>query len=71
MVPKPKAKYKHLKNSQFAGTIPRTFPVDTPLRARAALAYRRFDPDPEGLRLRVLAIAKRKGWLKDGRIKIK
>lgn len=55
----------------FLGTRPNTFPVTSPGQARAALAYRRYDPQPEKLKQRVLAYSKKRGWLVDGVIKQK
>lgn len=55
------------------GACEYTFPVNTPGRARAALAYRRHSPDPDKLEACVIRVAKKKGWYdaKTGTIKVK
>lgn len=45
------------------GSCPQTFPVNTPKRARAALAYSRHAPRPQGIRDCVHRIAEEEGWL--------
>lgn len=44
------------------GACSGTFPVNTPGRARAALAYARHAPNPEGIRRCTHRIARAKGW---------
>ena len=39
-----------------------TYPVNSPKRARAALAYARHAPNPKGIKKCVKEIAKKKGW---------
>jgi len=45
------------------GACDYTYPVNTRKRARAALAYARHAPDPEGIRRCVMRIADLRGWL--------
>ena len=49
-----KGKYKDVPSDLFCGpeggSCPGTFPVNTTARARAALAYARYAPNPEGIR---------------------
>lgn len=45
------------------GACPYTYPVDTKERYRAALAYSRYAPDPEGVKECARSIAKRKNWI--------
>ena len=66
-------KYKDVPKELFCGSAggssSRSYPVNTPERARAALAYARFARDPEGVRKCVRKIASKKGWLDEkGRI---
>lgn len=67
-------KYKGLKDSDFCGpsggSCPGTYPVNTPQRARAALSYSRFAPNPKGIKDCVYEKAKSKGWLRNGKIKM-
>jgi len=57
---------KGIPSNRFCGTeggsCPSTFPVNTPLRARAALAYSRHAPNPAGIRRCVHRIAQQEGW---------
>ena len=53
------------------GACPYTYPVNTRKRARAALAYARYAPDPEGIRECVRKKAQQKGWLDEQTGKIK
>lgn len=57
---------KGIPESSFCGpeggSCPYTFPVTSPGRARAALAYSRHAPNPEGVRRCVHRIARQKGW---------
>lgn len=46
------------------GAPPFTYPVNTRERARAALAYARHAPNPEGIRRCVHRIAKAKDWVR-------
>jgi hypothetical protein len=69
-----KGKYPNVAAQDFCGpaggSCPGTFPVNTRGRARAALAYKRFAPDPEGIEECVYRAAKRKGWLsKSGKLR--
>ncbi|BAU80289.1 hypothetical protein A9K97_gp062 [Tokyovirus A1] len=57
-----KYRKEHLRDSDFCGTVPGSFPVNTEKRARAALAYARNDMDPERVRACAYAKAKREGW---------
>ena len=58
---------KGIPESKFCGpeggSCPYTFPVNTPKRARAALAYSRHAPNPEGIRECVYRRASQEGWL--------
>ena len=51
------------------GSMPHTYPVNTPGRARAALSYARHAPNPAGIKQCARSVAKKKGWLVDGKIK--
>lgn len=44
------------------GACPYTYPVNTPGRAVAALAYARNAPNPQGIKKCARRIAKEKGW---------
>lgn len=59
-------KYKNVPSDLFCGpeggSCPGTYPVNTPGRARAALAYSRHAPNPEGIRKCVRRIKTEKGW---------
>nr|WNL49698.1 hypothetical protein MarFTMF_182 [Marseillevirus sp.] len=57
-----KYRKEHLRSSDFCGTVPGSFPVNTEGRARAALAYARNDMNPERVRACAYAKAKREGW---------
>lgn len=57
-----KYKKEHLKHSDFCGSVPGSFPVNSKGRARAALAYARNDMHPERVRACARAKAKREGW---------
>jgi hypothetical protein len=46
----------------FCGTIEGTFPVNSRERGHAALAYRRYDTDPERVKHCVCERSKAKGW---------
>jgi hypothetical protein len=50
-----------------------TYPVNTPRRAVAALAYARHAPNPAGIKRCAKRIAKEKGWIdpQTGKIKVK
>lgn len=63
-----KSKYDNVK--VFCGTCKKTFPVDTPLRARAALAYARHDRHPAAVRKCVMKHARDMGWVVNGKIHI-
>lgn len=64
-----KTKYAHkgIHPGQFCGSeggaCPLTFPVNSPQRARAAIAYARYAPNPEGIKACARRIAKQKGWM--------
>jgi hypothetical protein len=49
-----------------------TYPVNTPSRARAALAYARHAPNPSGIRSCVMKKASSRGWInpKTGRLRM-
>lgn len=68
-------KYSDVKASDFCGSAggscPRAYPVNTPSRARAALSYARHAPNPQGIRDCVYEKAGKKGWLRNGKIKVK
>lgn len=68
-------KYPDVKESDFCGSsggsCARAYPVNTPSRARAALAYARHAPNPQGIRDCVYEKAGAKGWLKGGKIRVK
>lgn len=55
---------EHLFCGPEGGSCHGTYPVNTPRRAKAALAYARHAPNPEGIRKCVRRIEKEKGWLK-------
>ncbi len=59
-------KYKNVSSELFCGpeggSCYGTYPVNTKARARAALAYARHAPNPEGIRKCVKRISKEKGW---------
>lgn len=61
-------KYKNVPEHLFCGpeggSCPGTYPVNSPGRARSALAYARHAPNPEGIRKCVRRIEKEKGWVK-------
>ncbi|AGV01747.1 hypothetical protein C8_398 [Cannes 8 virus] len=57
-----KYRKEHLKDSDFCGTVPGSFPVNTEGRARAALSYARNDMNPERVKACVYSKAKREGW---------
>lgn len=63
-----KGKYKNVSPDLFCGpeggSCPGTYPVNTPRRARAALSYARYAPDPEGIKACARRISKKKGWTK-------
>ena len=68
-------KYKDVPSSLFCGESggarKRSYPVNTPSRARAALAYAHNAPNPQGIRDCVYKISKQKGWLDEkGKIHI-
>lgn len=44
------------------GSCPGTYPVNTKGRARAALAYARHAPNPEGIKRCARRVAKEEGW---------
>ncbi|MBS1592666.1 MAG: hypothetical protein JST07_11230 [Bacteroidetes bacterium] len=68
-------KYPDVNESDFCGSAggscARAYPVNTPSRARAALTYARHAPNPQGIRDCVYEKAGKKGWLKNGKIKVK
>ena len=67
-------KYKGVKSfcGPAGGAAKGTYPVDSPKRARAALAYARNAPNPAGIRRCVSQQAKKKGWMgAKGKIKVK
>lgn len=45
------------------GACPNTYPVNTRGRVRAAKAYSRFAPNPQGIKDCADRIARRKGWI--------
>lgn len=53
---------KHLFCGPEGGSCPGTYPANTKGRARAALAYSRYAPNPEGIKSCVRRIKKEKGW---------
>ena len=59
-------KYKGVPQNLFCGpeggSCPQTYPVNTKRRARAALAYARYAPDPEGIKRCVRRIENERGW---------
>ena len=59
-------KYPDVPKKYFCGpaggACPGTYPVNTPGRARAAKAYARHAPNPEGIKKCADRIAKREGW---------
>lgn len=57
-----KYKKEHLPASDFCGTVPGSFPVNTERRAKAALSYARNDVNPERVRECARRKAKRMGW---------
>lgn len=67
-------KYPDVKASDFCGSsggsCARAYPVNTPGRARAALSYARYAPNPEGIKSCVRRKAAEKGWLKNDKIKM-
>lgn len=68
-------KYPDVKSSDFCGSAggscARSYPVNTPGRARAALAYARFAPNPKGIKSCVYRKSEEKGWMKDGKLRVK
>jgi hypothetical protein len=62
----PKPKYKSIDQNDFCGEIchykPKSFPVNTEKRCRAALSYARYATDPECIRRCALKKAKENGW---------
>jgi hypothetical protein len=52
----------HLFCGAEGGSCFNTYPVNNPGRARAALSYARFAPNPQGIRNCVNRIKKEKGW---------
>lgn len=62
-----KGKYPRVAAKDFCGpsggSCPGTFPVNTRGRARAALAYARYAPEPEGIKECVRKHARAKGWI--------
>jgi 2-cysteine adaptor domain len=69
-----KKEYREIPLNHFCGTAAgksaRSFPVNSPRRAVAALSKIRFAKNKIGLRKCVFAIAKKEGWLHDGKIKL-
>lgn len=67
-------KYPKVAVDEFCGpeggSCPGTYPVNTRGRARAALAYARHAPDPEGIKNCVRRKSSEKGWL-DSKGKLK
>lgn len=66
-------KYPDVSKSDFCGpeggSSQGTYPVNTRGRARAALAYSRHAPNPQGIRECVYRKSKQKGWIdKEGRL---
>jgi hypothetical protein len=72
--PKGKKSYKEIPLKHFCGTAAgksqRSFPVDSPRKAVAALSKIRFANNKAGLKRCVYRIAKQEGWLHDGKIKL-
>lgn len=60
-------KYADVPDDLFCGkaggSCPRTYPIDTKERWRAAKAYARFAPNPDGVKECADAIARKMGWL--------
>lgn len=69
-------KYSSVPKSKFCGkeggACEFTYPVNTPERARAALAYARHAPLPAGIRRCAMRIAKEEGWIdpKTGKLRM-
>lgn len=67
--------HSHIPENLFCGpsggACRFTYPVDTPGRARAALAYSRFAPNPKGIRDCVHTIAAKKGWLAEDGVRLR
>lgn len=63
-----KGKYKNVPPELFCGpeggSCPGTYPVNTPGRARAALSYAHYAPNPEGIKKCARRISAKKGWTK-------
>lgn len=61
-------KYKNVPSDLFCGpeggSCPGTYPVNTPGRARAAMAYARHAPNPEGIKKCAIRVAKQRGYFK-------
>jgi hypothetical protein len=59
-------KYPNVSSNLFCGpeggSCPGTYPVNTKRRARAALAYARYAPNPKGIKSCVRRIKNEKGW---------
>lgn len=59
-------KYPNVPSNLFCGpeggSCPGTYPVNTKRRARAALSYARYAPNPEGIKSCVGRIKNEKGW---------
>lgn len=70
-------KYKNVPSELFCGpeggSCPGTYPVNTPGRARAALSYARYAPNPEGIKKCARRVAQSKGWVdqRTGKLRVK
>ena len=62
-----RGKYKNVDPKFFCGpsggACDGTYPVNTKARARAALAYARHAPNPQGIRNCVRRISRQQGWV--------
>ncbi len=60
---------EHLSKEMFCGpsggASPKSYPVNTPKRAVAALSYARYAPNPEGIKQCARRVAREHGWLDD------
>ena len=70
-------KYPNVAADDFCGpaggSCPRTYPVNTRQRARAALSYARHAPNPSGIKRCVRNKSAKKGWIdpRTGKLKMK
>lgn len=66
--------YKNVRTfcGPAGGAAKGSYPVNSPGRARAALSYARYAPNPEGIKRCVRKQAAKNGWIgSKGRIKVK